>query len=681
MFFDEIIHGTQYYRSPTPLPEEWEEDISKLADFNLDAMQIRINWRWNERKEGEYDFSDIDRLMELAEKYNRKVIMKFLLECAPQYVFEKYDGTRIGPRGEFFRPGSHGAFYGGWRPCFTNPGVQKSAIKFVEKVTERYQDRKNIILWNVWNEIRNKPIEECYCPHCRAAFGEYLKKKFGTIENLNDFYHTAEESFETIALPAMAHGYWDMYEFKKFKAGDCLYGYTRFVYDAIRKYDSKRPIMCHVGVTSGFQATLGDMCDDYTVSKSVDFWGTSIPMTTDMSSHNNRLDFMMLNDYLRGVDENYFMHEIYPGLGMFKTYDTPNSMKYKLYTALSTGAKGLVYWQYRAERVGNENDCAGLMRMDGTPRDVAFAVKEFGDDLKKNMQYLVGTKVKKGDVAIIQDFNSQLMSVIEDGCKCKEFSFDAGNPTRYYRKAHAGMYRLLRNANYNVDYLGVTNIDQIDNYKVVYFPYYTMLDRAIIPHLQRFMENGGIVIADEGFGMRQLNTWMQPYDIDCKPLMTARLQERRLIREEYVEIDGKATAIAPFKSQYRVDDADTLLSFNDNTPALQCVKYGKGKLYLFGFSIGYSYHQSGDKVWEKMIDDILSSVGVEKYAYADFENGIYEKRLVKDDTEVVFIFNNSESEKKIVLDGSVEAFGASATVEGNVMTVPSNQTGYAIVKS
>ena len=56
MFFDEIIHGTQYYRSPTPLPEEWEGDIQNLKDYNLDAMQIRINWRNNETKEGEYEF-------------------------------------------------------------------------------------------------------------------------------------------------------------------------------------------------------------------------------------------------------------------------------------------------------------------------------------------------------------------------------------------------------------------------------------------------------------------------------------------------------------------------------------------------------------------------------------------------------------------------------------------------
>ena len=43
MFFDKIIHGTQYYRAPTPLPEEWEEDISRHEEFGLDAMQIRTN--------------------------------------------------------------------------------------------------------------------------------------------------------------------------------------------------------------------------------------------------------------------------------------------------------------------------------------------------------------------------------------------------------------------------------------------------------------------------------------------------------------------------------------------------------------------------------------------------------------------------------------------------------------
>lgn len=679
MFFNEIVHGTQYYRTPTPLPEEWEGDIANFEGFNLDVFQIRINWRWNEREEGVYDFSDVDRLMDLAEKYNRKVIIKFLLECAPQYVFDKYGGTRIGPRGEQLRGGAHGAFYGGWRPCFTNPDVQKAAVKFVEKVAERYHDRKNLILWNAWNEIRNRPIEDCFCPHCRAAFGRYLKNKFHTIENLNSFYGTAEESFENIALPAMPQGYWDIYEFKKFKGGAELGEWLRFVYDAVRKYDEVHPVMSHVGFTGAFQNNIGDVCDDYTVSKAVDFWGTSIPCATDMHTHENRLDFLMLNDFVRAVNENYFLYEIYPGLGMFKySYDTPFDMSFKLYGALASGAKGLLYWQYRAERVGHENDCAGIMRVDGSPREVAHAVKDFGADLKKHMSFFVGAKAQKAEIAIVFDFNSMLMSEIEDSCGV-DYSFALSDPKFYYRNAHTGMYRLLHNSNYNVDYVGVTEPEKFEDYKVLYFPYYTMLDVAIVPYLQRFLEKGGIVIADEGFGMRTPNTWMQPYDIACKPIMTARIRERRLIRDEQIEYQGQRANIRPYKTQYNVENAEVLMHFADGFPAVHRVNYGKGKLYLFGFSIGYSYYEGNDKIWESIMADILSDADVKKYAYSDCKSGIYEKRLKNGNNEIVFIFNNSESEKQIEMEDDIVSCGGFGCVEGKHWKIPAHSMAYVVI--
>lgn len=681
MFFDKIIHGTQYYRAPTPLPDEWEEDIKNLGEYNIDAFQIRINWRWNERKEGEYDFSDVDRLLELAEKNNRKVIMKFLLECAPQYVFDKYGGTRIGPRGEELRGGSHGAFYGGWRPCFTNPNVMAAAVRFVEKVAERYSDNKNIILWNTWNEIRNRPVEECFCPHCRAAFGKYLKNKFGTIEKLNSFYGAAEESFEAIALPATPHGYWDTYEFKKFKGSAELYNWLKYVYDGIRKYDKKRPIMAHVGVCSAFQSHIGDVSDDFTTSKAVDFFGTSVPFDFPMDSNKRRLDFLKLNDYLRAVDENYFVHEIYPGLGMFKRYyDTPFDMNFKLYTALSSGAKGLVYWQYRAERVGHENDCAGLVRADGSPREVTYAVKDFGAELNKNMDYFVGAKVEKAEVAIVFDFDSLLISEIEDASTGPNFRFDSKAPDRQYFNAHTGMYHLLKSSDYNVDYISATQPEKFADYKVLYFPNYTMLNPEITPYLQKFMENGGTVIADEGFGLRQTNTWMNPYDINCKPIMTARMRERRRVADEEVSINGHIAKISPYKSEYRVENGDTIVKFNDGTPAIQSVKYGKGKLYLCGIPIGYSYLTTEDCIWKELIGGILDTAGISKYKYSDFENEIYEKRLTNGDTEIIFIFNNSDQEKQFEIDGEIVTAGAFGTVADNVLTVPAKSQAYVVKK-
>ncbi|MCQ2400005.1 MAG: beta-galactosidase, partial [Clostridia bacterium] len=88
MFFDKIIYGTQYYRAPTPLENEWEDDMQNIKDYGFDAIQLRLSWRWYEKKEGEYDFSSIDRLFDIAEKNGRQVIVKFMLECAPQYIFD-----------------------------------------------------------------------------------------------------------------------------------------------------------------------------------------------------------------------------------------------------------------------------------------------------------------------------------------------------------------------------------------------------------------------------------------------------------------------------------------------------------------------------------------------------------------------------------------------------------------
>ena len=681
MFLNSILHATQYYRAPTPLPEEWETDIENLEKLNLDAFQIRMSWRWNEKREGEYDFSDVDKLMDFAQKHNRKVIIKFMLECAPQYVFDKYQGHRIGPKGEILHGGATGAFYGGFRPCFTNPQVQAAAVRFVETATKRYAGRRNLLFWNAWNEIRNAPIEECFCPHCRKAFGRYLQNKFGTVEKLNDFYGVAEENFDTIALPVMPHGYWDIFEFKKFKASSELYNWLRFVYDAIRKYDNTHPIISHVGCSSAFQDYLSDMCDDYAVSKAVDGFGTSIPISTKMDNENTRMEYFILNDFLRSIDENYLLYEIYPGLGMYnpQDYDTPYDMRYKLYAALACGAKGFNYWQYRSERVAHEGDCAGLLRMDGTPRPVCKEVTDFGAELKKNNDYFVKAKAKPSEVAIVFDFDSMLMSAIESHCG-RIFTFTPSNNDSYYKKAHMGMYQLLQKLNYSVDYIHTKTPELFKKYKVLYFPYYTMLNSSIVEPLQEFIANGGHVIADEGFGLRQPNTWIQPYDIAFKPIATARLLERRKTQGETISFQDTQSKVFPYKSEYRIDGAETLAKLSDGTPALQKITYGKGAFYLSGISLGFSYQKTRSLLWEKLVDGLLTTIGISKYDYADNANGLYEKRLLCEDKEIVFLFNTSTQEKTVPLRGKILYCGVDGTIKNNILSLPPLGIAYVITQ-
>ena len=243
------------------------------------------------------------------------------------------------------------------------------------------------------------------------------------------------------------------------------------------------------------------------------------------------------------------------------------------------------------------------------------------------------------------------------------------------------MYKMLRNLNYNVDYVSSKTPELFTNYKLLYFPYHTMLDESIIPFLTKFLENGGTVIADEGFGMRDLNTWMRVGDINLKPLMTARICERRNMwrKEEYVDVMGQKTKVFPFKTEISVQNAKVISSFENGLPAIQLIEVGKGKIYLCGIPIGYIYHETEAKGLEELIDRAMIDCDVEKYKLSDFKNGVYEKRLKNGDNTIVFIFNNSECDKAVELDGNIIAFGADAIVKGNEMTVKAGEIGYAVI--
>jgi beta-galactosidase GanA len=238
------------------------------------------------------------------------------------------------------------------------------------------------------------------------------------------------------------------------------------------------------------------------------------------------------------------------------------------------------------------------------------------------------------------------------------------------------MYRLLRDKNYAVDYVGVGDIQKFDQYKVLYLPYYTMIKPEVGAALKAFIEKGGVVIADEGFGMRTLNTWMQPYDIDFKPVLNARRKHRIYSTGEKVSYQDFTATVRPVKTNYEVQNAEVLAHFDDGKPALFKVKYGKGALYLSGFSLGYGYHSDKNELYNKVVEDILANTDVCKYAYADAPNGLYEKRLQVNNGEMIFLFNATEEDKVVEMQEKGRLMGDCGTFVDGKLTIPALSTIY-----
>lgn len=328
-------------------------------------------------------------------------------------------------------------------------------------------------------------------------------------------------------------------------------------------------------------------------------------------------------------------------------------MSFKVYAALGGGAKGICYWQYRAERVGMENDCAGIASPDGTLRDVAYAVKDFGGALKKHAAYFENTTVEKSDIAVLFDYNCSLMSLVEDNCG-DLYDFKQKDALNYYRRSLVGFYRMLKENDYPVDFVRTAKLDEILDYKAIYLPYYCMINEKTAKILNDYVKNGGVLIADEGFGLRTENTWLQPYDVDFKPAITARATRRRQTQSTVI-YGEKSFSAAPYRTDYAAD-GETVARFDDDKPAARKIPYGKGFVYLFGFSLG-----------------------VKKYSYACAKKAFFQQNLLFDGGVVNVLLNASQNPFTITAE-NVYALGDGITSDGNKLTIPPETATYVIRK-
>jgi beta-galactosidase GanA len=648
--FADFVIGTQYYRAPTPLPEEWEYDLENMENFSgIDTIQLRIQWRWNEPAEGDYRFADIDRLFDLAAQYHKKVIVKFLMECAPDYIFHKYGGHRRDMQGALLRPGAHGAYYvGGWIPCFDNPEVIRKAEEFVRVVVKRYQNRPELVLWNVWNEQRSRPIQECGCEHSNDAYRQWLHRTYGTVEALNQMFGKAWESFDTVEPPAMPHDYAELFIWRKWSL-DAVRARLTFMYQAIAELDATRPIISHVGACSVIQDAAGDGSDDVLNNEEVDFYGTSYGSAQTFVNHMQESKLFLTCDWLRRVSPYYWVYELYPDWGNWTPRVTVSDFLLKFWSTVAGGAKGIVYWQYRAERLGCENDLAGLLHMDGRPKDITGVAREAGKAVMKHSALLMQAEVKDDAIGIFYDVNSDLINRIENTGGGNFWNFELRENPYHYKQALSGIYALFRELGHAVRWVDECNLArELSSLKLLYLPQAFMLSESSLQLLEEFAARGGHIIAEEGCALRQENTWLHPVlpSPRAAALWGACHAERVSVihggntisvQGEEIPAEGYVTRLTPAK------DAEIIGYWRDGAAAA----VRRGTVILLGTSLGASFHQNFEETAHlRFLRKLLDDAGFEA---RKLPRGVYLRELVAPKATVAFYFNRSAQPQEIRL--------------------------------
>ncbi len=621
----------QYYRQPTPPSAEWEDDLAHIARLGFTAIQLRPQWVWHEREEGKFLWDDLDRLIELAGHNGLNVLFKFFLETAPAWLYKNYDARRVTPDGSPIVPRARGSFpVGGWMPCFDRPVVWEKAARFVRAGVERYRHKPNILGWHLWNEPRSRPFQDCACEHSTAFYRKWLAETFGSVEHFNETFGLAVQDWGDIDPPPDISGYYDSWLWRTSRAHAVAAWIGRMA-ALVRALDPDRPLFCHVGFNTLLQPTFTDTSHDVLTSREVDVFGTSLPhWTGDFHTFFNVERPALFSNplyrdesYLYGlqarwigaVKDYFWINEVYGNSWNYMAEDyTGDDLRFMLASTISEGARGIVVWQFKAERFSEESVTSGLVEIDGSDTDRSLAVSSLCKARQRAPAAFASWRPEKARVAVVFDFAADMYSQMEHA----ESMGNLGTVRYRYKESVKGWYGMLWRQGLAVDLVAVEYLERIRDYELVVLPYMHLVGEEQAGVLRAYVEDGGTLVADPGLAFRDRRAWVQPVrpgqGLDL--LFGCREPKLKAIPEP-VQVMALDVVMEAHAMLARLEPCGTGFDLSGGANTLIANSVGKGRTFYFSFYPGLSHRAAAGDRGFALAARLLAEAGIETHWSAE----------------------------------------------------------------
>ena len=195
--------GAYYY--PEHWDEsQWERDFAQMAEMGFEFTHFaEFAWAQLEPEEGRYDFAWLDRAVELASKYNLKVIMCTSTATPPVWLVRKHPDILV--KNENGTGMDHGARQ---HASFSNVYYREYSQKMIAELAKHYGKDQRIIGWQLDNEPR---AMQDYGKDAQQRFRAWLKNKYNTIDALNkawgtNFWSGTYSDFSEITFLSTSNG-------------------------------------------------------------------------------------------------------------------------------------------------------------------------------------------------------------------------------------------------------------------------------------------------------------------------------------------------------------------------------------------------------------------------------------------------------------------------------------------
>ena len=663
--FSSFLFGGDW--NPEQWPEDtWEHDIEMLEDAHINEATINVfSWALLQPAEDRYDFSMLDRIVALLVKHHFNIVMAtgtaalpgWMVREHPEVIRTEQNGTRhvFGGRHNF---------------CPTSPYFRKVSRALAAHVAERYAGTPGLVTWHVCNEYGGGG-GLCYCEQCAESFREWLKAKYGTVENLNKAWcanfwsHTIYDWADVVPPVSYGDGISDakcvvsglQMDYRRFQSQAQLECYKN-ERDAIREYDAATPI------TTNLMGTFKDL-DYFEWAKEMDVvsWDNYPGMDTPPSYT------AMCHDLMRGIGGNkpFMLMEQTPNQQNwfpFCKVKRPGEVRKLSWQAVAHGADTVQFFQMKQSIGGCERFHGAVIAHDGTEESRVFKeTAALGEELSRIGKRIMGSRIESR-VAIMFDWQSYWSL---EGCVGPTAGFNYPNEVHRF-------YRALWRRNVPVDFIESTaSLDELKKYDLVIAPALITVLPGVAETLESYVADGGSFITGYMAGIHDEHDLVVPggYPGKLRKLMGVWVEEiDALAPDETIEVhgdvvDAKGEIVA---SIIHREGAERLASYGGNEfyaghSALTVNAYGKGRAYF----VGTPLDETGMSAF---MAPIIQQLGLKSFDTP--EDVSLSIRHAADGTRYAFLINQSANGKQLYLselDGGKELLGDSV-VDGVISLKP-----------
>ncbi len=627
--------GVDYY------PEHWdrslwESDIDLMAKTGVDVVRMgEFAWCRLEPREGEFHFEWLDEVIEMFAQRGIDVVLGTPTNCPPMWFYEKYpDAVQTEKDGHKTAIGIRG------HRCYNSPDALYYGIRIVEKMTKHYANHKAVIAWQIDNELE---ANFCFCENCIEEYRNWLKEKYGTVENINACYGNnmwsgEYSSWEQIKPP---YGHYPdawlnpsyMLDFNRY-ASDNMIKYVQVQVEIIRRNCPNHEITTNVWYCQ-------NMPDFHKEFKQLDFVSydnyptTSIPHDPEQChTHAFHLDMM------RGVKRKNFwvMEQLSGEMGCWAPMSHPpypGMIKGYALQAFAHGADTVVHFRWRTAVGGAEMHWHGLIDHSNVP---GRRFEEFRQlcETAKDLKAISGSEIH-AKVAILYSQDN-------------EYAFKIQPQTNgmYYLEQLMLFHAAFTSYGVNIDV--IDEQEDISNYQVVVAPEMYVTQKGVVNKLYDFVKQGGTVIMITRSGVKnEYNTCIMAQ------LPTVYRELIGAYVEEYDPMGYEESSIKMGEEIFRCRQwSDILCTETAEAIAVYDKGYYRGKPVItknvYGDGMAYYVGTVCEKaVYRKLAKEVLEQANIPHVS--ELPSGIEITVRSKGGMDYAFIFNNFDAPQTFQFQG------------------------------